>query len=155
MFKRLVVLLIGALLLFGLTACDSIKSMTSNVTVGKVIEEFKAAGLEAENPSDLPEKEFGNTRKEAKRILVPALGEDSGGRIFEFKNKEDLEKAKKYYDDLGNGNQMLFSHTYAKGNFLIQMNGDMEDAQFNNYKEVMDKVINQVKESAFIYMKTC
>ncbi len=141
MFKRLAVLLMGALLLFGLTACDSVKSMTSNVTVGKVIEEFKAAGLEAENPSDLPEKEFGNTRKEAKRILVPALGEDSGGRIFEFKNKEDLEKAKKYYDDLGNGNQMLFSHTYAKGNFLIQMNGDMEDAQFNKYKEVMDKVI--------------
>ncbi|HDX9614398.1 TPA: stress protein [Bacillus toyonensis] len=141
MFKRLAVLLIGVLLLFGLTACESVKSMTSNVTVGKVIEEFKAAGLEAENPSDLPEKEFGNTRKEAKRILVPALGEDSGGRIFEFKNKEDLEKAKKYYDDLGNGNQMLFSHTYAKGNFLIQMNGDMEDAQFNKYKEVMDKVI--------------
>ncbi|MEK5022842.1 MULTISPECIES: stress protein, partial [Bacillus] len=137
----LAVLLIGALLLFGLSACDSVKSMTSNVTVGKVIEEFKAAGLEADNPSDLPEKEFGNTRKEAKRILVPALGEDSGGRIFEFKNKEDLEKAKKYYDDLGNGNQMLFSHTYAKGNFLIQMNGDMEDAQFNKYKEVMDKVI--------------
>ena len=141
MFKRLAVLLIGALLLFGLAACDSVKSMTSNVTVGKVIEEFKAAGLEADNPSDLPEKEFGNTRKEAKRILVPALGEDSGGRIFEFKNKEDLEKAKKYYDDLGNGNQMLFSHTYAKGNFLLQMNGDMEDAQFNKYKEVMDKVI--------------
>ncbi|MEC3196164.1 stress protein [Bacillus cereus] len=141
MFKRLAVLIIGALLLFSLAACDSVKSMTSNVTVGKVIEEFKAAGLEAENPSDLPEKEFGNTRKEAKRILVPALGEDSGGRIFEFKNKEDLEKAKKYYDDLGNGNQMLFSHTYAKGNFLIQMNGDMEDAQFNKYKEVMDKVI--------------
>lgn len=115
--------------------------MTSNVTVGKVIEEFKAAGLEAENPSDLLEKEFGNTRKEAKRILTPALGEDSGGRIFEFKNKEDLEKAKKYYDDLGNGNQMLLSHTYAKGNFLIQMNGEMEDAQFNKYKEVMDKVI--------------
>ncbi|GAB6575088.1 TPA: stress protein [Bacillus cereus] len=141
MFKRFAVLLMGALLLFGLTACDSVKSMTSNVTVGKVIDEFKAAGLEAENPSDLPEKEFGNTRKEAKRILVPALGEDSGGRVFEFKNKEDLEKAKKYYDDLGNGNQMLFSHTYAKGNFLIQMNGDMEDAQFNKYKEVMDKVI--------------
>ncbi|MDA2163842.1 stress protein [Bacillus cereus group sp. Bc252] len=141
MFKRFAVLLMGVLLLFGLTACDSVKSMTSNVTVGKVIEEFKAAGLEAENPSDLPEKEFGNTRKEAKRILVPALGEDSGGRVFEFKNKEDLEKAKKYYDDLGNGNQMLFSHTYAKGNFLIQMNGDMEDAQFNKYKEVMDKVI--------------
>ncbi|KAA6470381.1 hypothetical protein DX931_28480 [Bacillus cereus] len=54
MFKRLAVLLIGALLLFGLSACDSVKSMTSNLTVGKVIEEFKAAGLEADNPSDLP-----------------------------------------------------------------------------------------------------
>lgn len=122
-------------------ARDSIKSMTSNVTVGKVIEEFKVAEIEAEEPSDLPEKEFENTRKEAKRILVPALGEDSGGRIFEFKNKEDLEQAKKYYDDLGNGNQMLFSHTYAKGNLLLQMNGDMEDAEFKTYKEVMDKVI--------------
>ncbi|EMK2598692.1 stress protein [Bacillus bombysepticus] len=141
MLKKLSVFLIGTLLLFGLAACDSIKSVTSNVTVGKVIEEFKAAGLEAEQPSDLPEKEFGNTRKDAKRILVPALGEDSGGRIFEFKNKEDLKQAKKYYDDLGNGNQMLFSHTYAKDNFLLQMNGDMEDAQFNKYKEVMDKVI--------------
>ncbi|MBY5229320.1 MULTISPECIES: stress protein [Bacillus cereus group] len=141
MFKKLSVFFIGALLLFGLTACDSIKSMASDVTVGKVIEEFKAAGLEAEEPSDLPQKEFGNTRKDAKRILVPVLGEDSGGRIFEFKNKEDLEQAKKYYDDLGNGNQMLFSHTYAKENFLLQMNGDMEDAEFNKYKEVMDKTI--------------
>lgn len=101
----------------------------------------KAAELESDIPSDLPEKEFRNTRKEAKRVLVLALGEDSGGRIFEFKNKEDLEKAKKYYDDLGNGNQMLFSHTYTKSNFLIQMNGDMEDAQFNKYKEVMGKLI--------------
>ncbi|TPV37234.1 stress protein [Bacillus dicomae] len=141
MFKKLSGFLISILLLFGLTACDSIKSMTSNVTIGKVIEEFKGAGLEAERPTDLPQKEFGNTRKDAKRILVPALGEDSGGRLFEFKNKEDLEQAKKYYDDLGNGNQMLFSHTYAKGNFLLQMNGDMEDAEFNKYKEVMDKTI--------------
>ncbi|EJQ86774.1 hypothetical protein IGW_05365 [Bacillus cereus ISP3191] len=141
MFKKLSGFLISILLLFGLTACDSIKSMTSDVTIGKVIEEFKGAGLEAEGPTDLPQKEFGNTRKDAKRILVPALGEDSGGRLFEFKNKEDLEQAKKYYDDLGNGNQMLFSHTYAKGNFLLQMNGDMEDAEFNKYKEVMDKTI--------------
>lgn len=35
---------------------------------------------------------------------------------------------------------MLFSHTYAKGNFLLQMNGDMKDEEFNKYKEAMDKV---------------
>ena len=69
MFKRLAVLLIGALLLFGLAACDSVKSMTSNVTVGKVIEEFKAAGLEAENPSDLPEKNLEILEKKQSAFL--------------------------------------------------------------------------------------
>ncbi|PES99510.1 hypothetical protein CN491_01265 [Bacillus cereus] len=33
---------------------------------------------------------------------------------------------------------MLFSHTYAKGNFLLQMNGDMKDEEFVKYKDVMD-----------------
>ena len=55
--------------------------------------------------------------------------------------KEDLEKAKKYYDDLSNSAPMLFSHTYAKGNFLVQMNGDMKDEEFAKYKDVMDKFI--------------
>lgn len=61
--------------------------------------------------------------------------------MFEFSKKEDLEKAKKYYDELGNSSPMLFSHTYAKGNFLLQINGDMKDEEFNKYKEVMDKVV--------------
>ncbi len=80
-------------------------------------------------------------RKEGKRIMVPALGEDSGGRLFEITKKEDLEKVKKYYDELGNSSPMLFSHTYAKGNFLLQMNGDMKDEEFTKYKDVMDKFI--------------
>lgn len=67
--KKLSVFLIGTLLLFGLAACDSIKSVTSNVTVGKVIEEFKAAGLEAEQPSDLPEKNLGILEKKRNVFL--------------------------------------------------------------------------------------
>ncbi|MGY3372351.1 putative lipoprotein [Bacillus toyonensis] len=69
MFKRLAVLLIGALLLFGLSACDSVKSMTSNVTVGKVIEEFKAAGLEADNPSDYQKKNLEILEKKQSAFL--------------------------------------------------------------------------------------
>lgn len=113
----------------------------TNVTVNSIITEFKNAGLEAENPTDLPQKEFGNMRKEGKRIVVPALGADKGGRLFEITKKEDLEKAKKYYDELGNSAPMLFSHTYAKGNFLLQMNGDMKNEEFNKYKAVMDKLV--------------
>ncbi len=44
---------------------------------------------------------------------------------------------------------MLFSPTYAKGNFLLQINGDMEDAEFNKYKEVMDKTIKQINDCVF------
>ena len=125
MKRRLLTALACSTLLMGLSACGSNEKTATEskpkheaknpepVTTTSLISEFKKAGIEAENATDLPQKEFGNTRKDAKRILVPALGEDSGSSLFEFKNKEDLEQAKKYYDDLGNGNQMLFSHTYS------------------------------------------
>lgn len=111
------------------------------ITVDEIISEFNNAGLDAKDPTDLPQKEFGNIREEGKRILVPHLGKDRGGRIYKFKNKEDLEKAKSYYDELGNSSPILFSHTYAKGKYLLQMSGQMKDDEFNNYKIIMDKVV--------------
>lgn len=44
---------------------------------------------------------------------------------------------------------MLFSPTYAKDNFFLQINEDMEYAEFNKYKEVMDKTIKWVNECVF------
>lgn len=153
MKHKLLTALTCSALLMGMAACSSNEKTTTEskpkqeekkaepVTTTLLINEFKKAGIEAENATDLPQKEFGNMRKEGKRILTPKLGEDKGGRVFEFSKKEDLEKAKKYYDDLSNSAPMLFSHTYAKGNFLLQMNGEMKDEEFNKYKEVMDKVV--------------
>lgn len=125
----------------GETKQEAVKKEEQKVTVSVLIEEFKKAGLQAENVTDLPQKEFGAARKDGKRILVPSLGDDAGGRLYEFPKKEDLEKAKAYYDELGKSGPLFFSHTYAKGNFLLQMNGDMEDAEFAKYKTVMDSVI--------------
>ncbi|PEM58655.1 stress protein [Bacillus toyonensis] len=153
MRRKLLTALTCSTLLMGMAACSSNdKTATESkpkqeakkpepVTTTSLISEFKKAGLEAENPTELEQKEFGNMRKDGKRILAPKLGEDKGGRVFEFSKKEDLEKAKKYYDELGNSAPMLFSHTYAKGNFLLQMNGEMKDDEFNKYKVVMDKVV--------------
>ncbi len=88
--------MIGALCLslISLVACSNNNGKTpteskqekkeTKVTVDSIITEFKNAGLQAENPTDLPQKEFGNLRKEGKRIVVPALGEDKGGRLFEI-----------------------------------------------------------------------
>ncbi|MED0905844.1 stress protein [Bacillus cereus] len=117
------------------------EKIETKVTVNSIISEFKSAGLQAANPTGLSEKEFGNLRKEGKRIIVPALGEDKGGRLFEITKKDDLEKVKKYYDELGNSSPLFFSHTYEKGNVLLQMNGDMKDEEFAKYKDVLDKFI--------------
>ena len=110
----------------------------SSVTTDDLIKKFKDDGLEIGEVSDLPNKEFGNTRKEGKRILIPSLGDDNGGRLFLFNNEKDLKQAKSYYDDLGNAGAMFYSHTYQKGNFLLQMNGDMSDDDFKKYADSMD-----------------
>ncbi|MEK5336096.1 stress protein [Bacillus sp. FSL M8-0166] len=124
-----------------LTACSSAASTKKQLTTNNLIEAFKSAGLEAEKPTDLKQKEFGNIREEGKRILIPSLGENAGGRIFKFGNETDLNQAKSYYDGLGNAGSMFFSHTYSKGNFLLQMNGEMKDSEFEKYKKVMDEEI--------------
>ena len=124
-----------------LTACSSAASNEKQLTTANIIEAFKSAGLKEKKPSDLKQKEFGNIREEGKRILVPSLGENAGGRIFKFGNETDLQQAKSYYDELGNAVSMFFSHTYSKGNFLLQMNGEMKDSEFEKYKKVMDEEI--------------
>jgi len=51
-----------------------------------------------------------------------------------FKDKKGLEKARSYYDELGKESSLLYSHTHAIGLFLIQMNGDMKDAEFEKFQ---------------------
>lgn len=112
------------------------------ITTDDIISAFKKDGLEIGDVTDLEKKEFGDTREEGKRILVPSLGEDAGGRIFRFKDKDGLDKAKEYYVTLGESGPLFYSHTYEKGLFLLQMNGDMEDSKFEQYEKVMDAAID-------------
>ncbi|WP_427108376.1 hypothetical protein [Lysinibacillus xylanilyticus] len=110
-------------------------------TIDDVLKHFKDDGLELGEVSDLPKDEFGNIRKEGKRILIPSLGDDSGGRLFLFDNEEGLKKAKTYYDELGNSSPMFYSHTHQSGLFLIQMNGEMEDDEFAKYAASLEKAV--------------
>lgn len=110
-------------------------------TTEDVINYFKDDNLELGEVSDLPNDEFGNIRKEGKRLLVPSLGADAGGRLFLFDNEENLKKAKSYYDELGNNGPMFYSHTHQSGLFLIQMNGGMEDNEFAKYAASLEKAV--------------
>lgn len=110
-------------------------------TTADVIKYFKDDKLELGEVSDLPNDEFGNIRKEGKRLLIPSLGADAGGRLFLFDSEENLQKAKSYYDELGNSGPMFYSHTHQSGLFLIQMNGDMEDNEFAKYAASLEKAV--------------
>ena len=130
------VLLGASLILF---ACGN--SQTSSHSANDVIDGLSSTGLLSDVASDLPNDEFSGSREEGKRILVPSLGEDAGGRVFKFKNEKGLKEAKKYYDELGKSSPLLYSHTHANGLFLLQMNGDMSDEDFEKLKVAMDEAL--------------
>ena len=130
------VLLCVSLILF---ACGN--SETSSHSSNDVIDGLVSTGLISDVVADLPKDEFGGNREEGKRILAPSLGEDSGGRVFKFKNEKGLNEAKKYYDDLGKSSLLFYSHTHANGLFLLQMNGDMSDEDFEKLKVAMDEAL--------------
>ncbi|MGN4125495.1 stress protein [Lysinibacillus sphaericus] len=121
--------------------CQYAEGRDVAITADTIIQRIKAAGLEVGHVSNLENKEFGNVRKEGKRILIPSLGEDAGGRLFIFNSAEGLAQAKAYYDELGNIGPLFYSHTHQNGFVLLQMNGDMSDANFKKYADSLDKMM--------------
>lgn len=134
--KRIIMLIGMSLLMAVLVACGGGESSKTNADV---IQQFKDDGLEVGGTSELENKEFGNTREEGTRILVPSLGDDAGGRLFKFDKEGDLKDAKAYYDDLGSAGTIFYSHTHQAGDFLLQMSGDMTDEDFKKYADSLDK----------------
>src|SRR5699024_8521842 len=55
------------------------------------------------------------------------------GRLFLVRDENDLQTMKAVYDDLGKEAAMLYSHTYSKGDILLQMGGDVTDEDFALY----------------------
>lgn len=71
------------------------------------------------------------------RFLMPALGEDKGGRIFACDTPEDLAKLKKFYDDLGKTSAAFFSWTIVQDNVLVQLNGEVASKDVESFKTVL------------------
>ncbi|MGG2111890.1 S-layer homology domain-containing protein [Lysinibacillus pakistanensis] len=115
---------------------------SATITTDSIIKQFKADGLEVGQVSNLDNKEFGNGRKEGKRILIPSLGDDSGGRLFIFNDAKSLKQAREYYDELSSIGPIFYSHIHQNGLILLQMNGDMNDAKFKKYADSIDKVVS-------------
>lgn len=123
------------LVLILLISCISNKSITGN----DVIESFKKANLEAENPYKMGPEDYGLGPYvcEGTRFLIPSLGENNGGRIFICESQEELKSLEEYYKKLGKTSAMFFSWTFHKDNILVQLNGSLNEDIAKKYKDAI------------------
>lgn len=145
--KKLLSLLTVGILSLGLVACSSTTDQANKEpkveTVKELVTKFEEAELVVTEPREMEVDDFGMAplvSEEAMIFTVDAENERNA-RVFKIDNEEDLNKLKAYYDDLGKESALFYSHTYAKGKFLIQAGGEIPKEDFAKYKQVMDENI--------------
>lgn len=109
------------------------------LTPEQLVAALKAAGLEAENVRPLTHEDYGYGPfvGGGLKILLPSLCDDCGGRIFSVPDTDERNRLREYYVGLGKGSAILFSWTFVKNNILLQLNGDMPEAQAKRYEAVL------------------
>lgn len=131
------------LLLSMLFACSSGAGGSNAISTDDAINAFKDAGLEVEDVRDMSKDDFGFApmkAKEAKMFTVPFVCEDCNVRVMSFDKNNDLKETKSYYDDLGKESAMFFSWTIEHENILVQLNGDMEEEDYEKYKAALESI---------------
>lgn len=117
----------------------SFAAHAADPTGADVIAAFKRAGLEAEAPTRMGPKNYGFAPYVCKgtRFLIPSLGEDSGGRIFECPDDADRDLIARYFQDMGRKSAAAFSWVLVKGRIVVQINGDLDEAIAEKYRAAL------------------
>jgi hypothetical protein len=107
----------------------------------QVIDAFKAAGLEMENPRPMSKPtDYGaapTVDTEATQFSIPSLAEGGGGHIYNFASDADLEKMIQYYANASTDN---FSWVYVKDNILVQLDGRLTEERAKRYEAALSNV---------------
>lgn len=126
--------------IFILSACGK------SYDVKDVTKGFKDDGLAVNEEREMTKDDYGMAPMKAKEGVI--FGVEKGyddqymnGRLMKFDNKDDLEQTKKYYDEVGKESALLYSHTHSKDDFLLQMNGDIDDKTFEKYKKSIENTL--------------
>ncbi|MDK9853178.1 hypothetical protein [Staphylococcus equorum] len=133
--KKLVFVLLASFLV--LAACGKDKELNLN----ELTESFEEADLLMADIRDMEKDDYGMAPMKAEKAKIFEVKDSKNARIFKFDNEKDLVETKDYYDKLGEESAMLYSHTFSKGDFLIQMNGDIDKSIFKKYEKVMKNEI--------------
>jgi hypothetical protein len=109
------------------------------LTAERVIEAFKAAGLEAENPTPMGKDDYGVGPMvgEGMRFFLPSLAEGAGGRVIAVDDADERKRLFDYYNDLKKQSAALFSWVYEHENIVLQINGKLPEDQAKKYEEAL------------------
>jgi hypothetical protein len=110
----------------------------------QVVNAFKAAGLEVENPRPMSKpQDYGaapTIDAEATQFTIPSTGEGGGGgrgHVYSFASEDDLEKMVQYYANASTDN---FSWVYVRDNVLVQVDGQLPEEKAKQYEAALGNV---------------
>ncbi|MCG7340133.1 hypothetical protein MHZ36_12625 [Staphylococcus sp. ACRSN] len=106
-----------------------------------IIKGFKDDDLNVNDEKKMTHDDFGAAPMKAIDARIFIVNGNNHSRLLKFKNESDLKQTKIYYDELGKESAILYSHTYSKEKYLIQMNGEVDDHTFEKYKKSMQKTL--------------
>jgi hypothetical protein len=104
-----------------------------------VVDAFTAAGLECVDPRTISvnDGKAPFVAVEATRFMMPSVCDGCSGRIYGFDDLTELEKARQYYQELGDTDAQFLSWLFTRDNILVQLNGRLPEDQSNLYKRAL------------------
>lgn len=115
-----------------------------------VVKAFEEAGLDFE-AKELKRDDMGMApwkHDDGRRILIPQLGEDSGGRLLYFAEKAPMYDVLNYYEEMGKESAMLYSHLFTAENdgfYLLQISGELEESEAKKFEKALREIGDPVE----------
>jgi hypothetical protein len=106
----------------------------------QVLDAYLAAGLEVSNPRPMIADDYGLVPMlslDGVRFYIPSICSDCGGRIMSFADAEKLQIVRDYYGQMGRFSAVLFSWVFVKDNILVQLNGQLPEANAGEYEAAL------------------
>ena len=132
-----------ALLLALLVVAGCGGAQEASFTPDQIIQAFQDAGLEASSPSAMTADDYGLAPYVGQGVhfIIPSLCDDCGGRAY-VGTRDEIDQLAAFYEEAGKASALLFSWVFRTqdGRGLVQINGDLPEAEALRYKAVMEGI---------------
>ena len=107
-----------------------------------VIEAFRQNGLEAEGGHLEDPSDRGLVPKvcDAWRFLIPSIGVDAGGRVYDCPDQRDLDLIVDYHVRVCDAFPVWCPWRYTRANIFVMINSDLPEAKAVRYRDVLARM---------------